>query len=274
MLNKLNVAFYLENAMVTELGVKVGCCGFPVSRSKYFKTHNIVEIQQTFYKPPSIKTLRRWRNEAPGTFEFTIKAWQLITHSPKSPTWRKAGIKVEKSENYGFLKPTPENFKAWEKMVEIAEILKSTIIVVQTPPSFKVSDVNIKNALEFFRNAKSIAGNVEIAWEPRGDWIKKVESIKAIVLKTEIIHCVDPFVIDPAYVGNIVYLRLHGRNGKWPNYKYRYCEEDFNFLILKIRNYIEKGANIVYVMFNNIFMYNDSLSFKNRCSTEFKGLCI
>ncbi|NIN51751.1 MAG: DUF72 domain-containing protein, partial [Nitrososphaeria archaeon] len=72
--------------------VKVGCCGFPGSRKGYFNDFNLVEIQQTFYKMPRLETAQRWRQEAPNEFEFTLKAWQLITHPPTSPTYRKAGI--------------------------------------------------------------------------------------------------------------------------------------------------------------------------------------
>jgi uncharacterized protein YecE (DUF72 family) len=35
---------------------------------------------------------------APKEFEFTIKACQLITHDPKSPTYRKAGITIPESK--------------------------------------------------------------------------------------------------------------------------------------------------------------------------------
>jgi uncharacterized protein YecE (DUF72 family) len=49
----------------------------------------VVEVQQTFYEPPADTTIRRWRARAPAAFEFTLKAWQLITHEPSSPTFRR-----------------------------------------------------------------------------------------------------------------------------------------------------------------------------------------
>ncbi|MET1127893.1 MAG: DUF72 domain-containing protein, partial [Thermoproteota archaeon] len=63
-----------------------GCCGFPLSRKRYFERFNVVEVQQTFYDPPSADTLRRWREEAPKGFVFTVKAWQAVTHPSSSPT--------------------------------------------------------------------------------------------------------------------------------------------------------------------------------------------
>ena len=38
-----------------------------------------------FYKPPQVKTLEGWRAEMPEGFEFTLKAWQFITHEAQQP---------------------------------------------------------------------------------------------------------------------------------------------------------------------------------------------
>ena len=51
-----------------------------MSVREYFETFPLVEVQQTFYEPPAPRTLLRWREQAPDSFEFTMKAWQLITH--------------------------------------------------------------------------------------------------------------------------------------------------------------------------------------------------
>jgi uncharacterized protein YecE (DUF72 family) len=60
--------------------MKTGCCGFPKARKVYYDSFKVVEVQQTFYQPPALKTIEKWRAQAPGDFEFTLKAWQLITH--------------------------------------------------------------------------------------------------------------------------------------------------------------------------------------------------
>ncbi len=36
--------------------INVGCCGFAASQKKYFELFDVVEIQQTFYQIPEIKT--------------------------------------------------------------------------------------------------------------------------------------------------------------------------------------------------------------------------
>jgi uncharacterized protein YecE (DUF72 family) len=75
--------------------IKIGCCGFAVSQQEYFKSFKLIEIQHTFYQLPLLKTAEKWRNSAPKDFEFTIKAWQLITHEPASPTYRRLREKID-----------------------------------------------------------------------------------------------------------------------------------------------------------------------------------
>lgn len=57
--------------------LKIGTCGFGLAKEAYARAFECVEIQHTFYQPPQIKTLERWRKEMPADFEFTLKAWQF-----------------------------------------------------------------------------------------------------------------------------------------------------------------------------------------------------
>jgi len=78
------------------MDIRLGCCGFARGMKNYFKKFEMVEVQQTFYQPPKIETALKWRKDAPDDFEFTLKAWQLITHTPRSPTYRRAKIEIDK----------------------------------------------------------------------------------------------------------------------------------------------------------------------------------
>jgi uncharacterized protein YecE (DUF72 family) len=69
--------------------VKLGMCGFTIGAAAYYRKFPVVEVQQTFYDPPRIATLERWRAEAPERFEFTMKVWQVITHLGTSRTYRR-----------------------------------------------------------------------------------------------------------------------------------------------------------------------------------------
>jgi hypothetical protein len=82
----------LEKSILTQ--VRVGSCGFPQALAPYAKTFPVVEVQQTFYQPPLLNTLEKWRTQVPAEFEFTLKAWQLITHESSSPTYRRLREKL------------------------------------------------------------------------------------------------------------------------------------------------------------------------------------
>ncbi|MDR6457659.1 uncharacterized protein YecE (DUF72 family) [Chryseobacterium vietnamense] len=48
--------------------------------SLYSKTFNAVEINSTFYRKPTSKTLLKWHDETPDDFRFFIKIPKSITH--------------------------------------------------------------------------------------------------------------------------------------------------------------------------------------------------
>ncbi|MGC8811988.1 MAG: DUF72 domain-containing protein [Candidatus Aenigmatarchaeota archaeon] len=239
--------------------VFVGCCGFPVGMKKYFQEFSLVEIQQTFYKIPEIKTLQRWREEAPKDFIFTIKAFQGISHPTSSPTWRRSGIEELKKlrDKVGFLKPTKEVFDFWKKSLETCKILNSPVCLIQLPAGFKENEENKKNAKKFF--SKIERKNLSIALELRG-WGEG--GFKEICKKFDLISCVDPFVSQPLYFSKkkIAYFRLHGRYEKGRiDYKHKYSEEELK----KLKGIVEGlGVKKVFVLFNNVFMREDALRFK------------
>jgi uncharacterized protein YecE (DUF72 family) len=52
--------------------ISVGCAGFAVPATRYFKEYLFVEVQETLLATPGPGTLRRWRREAPNGFEFAL----------------------------------------------------------------------------------------------------------------------------------------------------------------------------------------------------------
>ncbi len=230
--------------------LKIGCCGFPVGRKRYYEHFNCVEIQQTFYHPPRIETLKRWKEEAPDGFEFTLKAWQLITHTPKSPTYRRLKMEIPEKDAhlYGNFIPSDEVFSAWELTMDAARALDAKIVVFQSPSSFKPSSQNLKNMREFFSQLDR--SDIQLAWEPRG-WPE--DMILEVCKELDLIHVVDPFKGKGLW-GKIRYFRLHGKGG----YRYRYSEED----LLYLKERVITGEGSFYVMFNNIYMFDDAKRFK------------
>src|SRR5687768_24600 len=119
--------------------MKLGMCGFTIGAAAYMKQFPVVEVQQTFYDPPPLATLERWRARAPEAFEFTMKAWQVITHFGTSRTYRRLRRPFDeraKAEAGGF-RVNDTVLGAWRTTLEAARILRATAILFQCPASFR-----------------------------------------------------------------------------------------------------------------------------------------
>jgi len=244
---------------------KIGCCGFAVSQAEYFHLFRLIEIQQTFYQIPQLKTAEKWQKSAPPDFEFTMKAWQLITHEPASPTYRRLRDNrlrkkiwpAEKSEvaeksghaessHYGSFRFTAEVVEAWNRTAQFARTLGARVIVFQCPASFQPDRENIDHMRKFFTRIDR--GGFWLAWEPRGSWPQ--ELTVQLCRDLELIHCVDPFKNEPQF-GDFQYFRLHGISG----YSYRYTDADLR----KLKTWAERKPTCV--LFNNQWMKEDALRF-------------
>ncbi len=229
------------------LMLRVGCCGFPGGMRRYFTEFSLAEVQQTFYKPPRAETLRRWRELAGEEFEFTMKAWQLITHPP-GPTYRRAGIQVENPGRYGYFRCTEEVLSAWEATREAAEILRASVVLLQCPPSFRQTEENLRNLREFL---STVSGELTLALELRAPWEEEV--LRPLCQELGVIHCVDPLRQESVTRG-IAYFRLHGRyEGSRIVYSHRYTEEELQKVLKKALAHGE-----AYVLFNNTHMREDA----------------
>src|SRR5215211_3770357 len=138
--------------MSRRVRVKTGCCGFRMARREYTSHFPVVEVQQTFYQPPQTQTLERWRAEAPPDFEFTLKAWMLITHEARSPTYRrlKRALTEEEREECGAFRPTAIVREAWDVTLACAEALRARRVLFQCPASFQPTKTNVTNLRRFF----------------------------------------------------------------------------------------------------------------------------
>jgi uncharacterized protein YecE (DUF72 family) len=220
-----------------------------VGRKTYYRHFSCVEVQQTFYHPPRPKTLIRWRQGAPPGFEFSIKAWQLITHTPQSPTYRRLRMEIpeDQSDRYGNFRPSEEVLRVWETTRKAAETVGARIIIFQSPRSFHPLPEHKAQMKEFFSTIAR--GEYILGWEPRG-W-DPTES-QQLCLDLGLLHIGDPLQ-DHVHEGGITYWRLHGLGG----YRYRYTDDD----LARLKQQVPERGDI-YVMFNNTSMFQDGLRFK------------
>jgi len=220
-----------------------------VSRAEYARTFLCVEIQHTFYQPPQLKTLERWRQQMPEDFEFTLKAWQLITHDAKSPTYRRIKRKLSEAEKKeaGYFRSSAIVREAWDATLAAAKALEAKTILFQCPASFNQTQENIASLEKFFSSIDR--KNLKLCWEPRGNWNQTL--LRSICEGLRLWHVVDPFVYKTVTPGTC-YFRLHGRRG----WRYQYETSELE----ELSSYVPGGEES-YVFFNNSKMTEDALRF-------------
>lgn len=233
--------------------MKLGMCGFTIGAAAYVRRFPVVEVQQTFYDPPPLATLEKWRTQAPPDFEFTMKAWQVITHFGTSSTYRRLRRDFgerERAEAGGFrLNATTR--AAWDATLEAREALRATAILFQCPASFRATPENVA-AMRAFLGAVARPDGVRLLWEPRGPWPDDL--VLGLCRELGLIHAVDPFV-RPSLTPELLYWRLHGNGSHYA----RYTDDELRQLIAWLPEREEVEA---YVLFNNIPRVKDVKRFQ------------
>ncbi len=235
--------------------IRVGCCGWSEARARYFSDFPVIELQSPFYEMPSPELAAKWRETAPSSFEYCVKAWQLITHTPASPTYRRLKSRLSDAEHelYGSFRPTEQVWLAWERTQRIAQVLDASVVLFQCPASFAPTAENIRNFRTFFGAVER--GKQRLAWEPRGGWTPEI--VRQLCGEFDLIDCVDPFQSQSVY-GQTVYWRLHGRG----SYSYRYSDEELAALREQASALLDAGRGPIYALFNNISSKDDALRFR------------
>ncbi len=239
------------NRRLSNHALWIGCCGWAEARTWYSKQFRTIELQSTFYQPPTLDLAEKWRRDVPQDFRFCLKAWQLITHPASSPTYRKLKTPLpERSKQAaGGFQPTEEVWRAWEATLGIARVLRAAVILFQCPRSFQPTKQHVRNLEAFFHEVGRCPHL--LAWEPRGEWPEDL--VRDLCTRLGLIHCVDPFAGNPVTDG-VRYFRLHGRGG----YRYHYSDPELQELRAKV---MTDGSHAAYVMFNNVWMKDDAARF-------------
>jgi len=229
--------------------IKVGCCGYPTAMKMYFESFSLVELNSTFYRYPRMSTVAGWREKAPSEFEFAVKAHQDISHR--------------------FRFETKPSIQAFNQMKEICEALKARILLIQTPASLRPD--RLSEAMKFFRKIQR--NNMVVVWETRGPAWEEPETRKKlaeVLRELNVPHVTDPFKAMPVYTSSVAYFRLHGLGKQL--YYYQFTDDELKQLHSLVKP-VEAERKEVYVLFNNLAMFDDGLRYKRYIETgEFPSL--
>jgi uncharacterized protein YecE (DUF72 family) len=196
----------------------------------------------------------------PRKFEFTLKAFQGITHPPDSPTWRRNARALQnvEPEEVGLLRLTDFTRRSWIETVEVAKALEAKVVVVQMPPSFEGNEANLQRISDFFGTVETrIIPAIEFRHET---WTDRLEEVRDLMRGHNGVIVTDPLKMKvPDQL--MQYHRLHGTDG-FTNYRHRYSDEELKQLMCKL------GSKETYVLFNNFAMREDAERFSKLTAAE------
>jgi uncharacterized protein YecE (DUF72 family) len=157
----------------------------------YMEQFNTVELNNTFYHLPKMKTVEHWMDESPDTFLFALKAHREITHYRK--------LKDVKEPLYRF--------------IHLIKPLKSKIaaILFQLPPALHKDPELLAAFLTLLPPGYRFA--VEFRHE---SWM--CEEIYTVLKSYNIALCLHDFSqrkITPVITADFTYMRLHGPTGRY-----------------------------------------------------------
>ena len=206
----------------------------------YVERFPVLEVQHTFYDPPPYLLLARWRSSVPPSFEFTMKAWQLITHASGSPTYRRLRTPLPEDERgqVGEFRSTPPVLRAWRRTLECAHSLRATAVLLQCPKSFRPTTENVDRMRVLLSRAPR--ADARLLWEPRGDWPDAV--VAELCRDLDLVHVVDPMQRETT-TPEQTYYRLHGTTGM----RHVHTDDELRGLRERIRDRPRP-----YVLFNNL----------------------
>jgi len=215
----------------------IGCSGFvypgwkgkfypaELARSKwlahYSSKFNTVELNASFYRFPTLKSLEGMYKATPPGFKFSVKAHKIITHSMK-------------------MKNAKEKVKEFLQIVEGGLQEKLGCVLYQLPPSLSYTDENLEHLLASVPHDPSTV----IEFRNASWWDKKVyEALE----QHQIIFCNNDY---PGMPDEIVktkerfYMRFHGRPLL---YKSEYTLPQLK----KLTKQVPAECNERYIYFNN-----------------------
>lgn len=154
----------------------------------YYARHfQSVEINNSFYKLPTVETLAAWRDASPPGFLFAVKGSRFITHMKK--------LKIEPGQG---LFP----------LLERVEVLGDKLgpILFQLPPRWHF------NAERFAAFVQALPARYRYSFEFRDiTWLN--EEAYAILREHRMAYCIydiSRFLSPEVVTADFVYIRLHG----------------------------------------------------------------
>ena len=222
----------------------------------YSQIFNTVEINFTFYRPPSQAVTKTWVDKTPADFNFAIKLWQKFTHPMKIG---------RKSSEEQWQPVTQEDIDQFRSGIQpLAEVGKLGALLLQYPTGFHCSPENmekVERTLQVFYDYPKVVELRHRSWDENSPEIRALlEGNRASEVLIDEPKFASSIRQDSAPIGEIFYFRAHGRNAKtwwrpkesWERYDYSYSRDEIKKIAERIKGATRTaGVKKGFAIFNN-----------------------
>lgn len=148
--------------------LRVGCAGFPVDPDEYVGQLSYVELAGSCDAPPTTDEATALRRRAAGDLDVGLVCWQVVTHPKAHGSYRAQGGEIPDHASIGHFARSRWTDEAWERMDTLSRALRSPVVVLRTPPSFRKTTANATAIENFVAHAER--PGLAIAWEWAPTW--------------------------------------------------------------------------------------------------------
>ncbi|GGL05689.1 hypothetical protein Sme01_56500 [Sphaerisporangium melleum] len=244
----------------------------PAARLAYYASRfPLVEVDATYYNPPSLRTAEAWRDRTPDGFTFDVKAFSLLTGHPT----RRASLYKDLRERLGTAKETlylrdvgpAIAEEVWDRflgaLAPLHEAGKLGIVLLQFPPWFGPGERNREYLLRCVERCRPMRAGVEFR---NAGWMtaEHRDHTLGLLAAHDIPYvAVDmpqgyPSSVPPvlAATADLAVVRFHGHSGKWDSkrieerFGYLYSEEELRGWAADLAG-LAARARTVHVLMNN-----------------------
>jgi len=222
----------------------------------YARFFNAVELNSSFYRPPSPFAARAWVKKTPEDFRFTAKLWQKFTH-PKmfeAATGQQAAVSDDDLEVFR---------RGLEPLLAAGKLGP---LLAQFPPSFKPDPGSAEYLVDLVRRLQAEGYPLAVELRHR-DWTGDDEAARAVRRLFEDEGVAWVMIDEPKFRTSIRdvpltsplgYLRFHGRNyEQWwhhanaeDRYNYLYSPAEQRELASEVQD-VAQQAQSTFAFYNN-----------------------
>jgi uncharacterized protein YecE (DUF72 family) len=246
--------------------------GTPETRLAYYaEQFPLVEVDATYYSPPSEQTATLWAQRTPTDFLFNIKAFSLLTGHPTkvSAIYKDLRPETDKKNVYPDALEPAAYEQVWERFLSalgpLVDAGKLGSVLFQFPPWFTIRRSNKQYVLEVAKRCAPLKVAIEFRHESWFAGDNKDETIEFLRDHHLPYVCVDmpqghkssiPPVLEAT--ADLAVVRFHGHSEKWTS-KDIYEKFGYNYSKRELKDWAPRlerlagSTDEVHVLMNNCY---------------------